>query len=184
VVDFIGRTPAARIAQLADATVPLDDASPDVAPATVIPKRAVFTLAHVHSPNISAKGGSARNDCWKQERSKERPGHPTRPRRGQAGQVERRGGDIGPRTPDRCRCEDGMASLGSMRKLLVGGLRLFLLLAVLGHYLEHLGVTHCGCAPECWCKRPGLSFFRWVIPWGHRFPVPDSGALGAPHPEL
>ena len=58
-----------------------------------------------------------------------------------------------------------------MQRLLVGALRLFVLLAVVGHYMEHLGVTHCGCAPECWCKKPVLGFFRWVIPWGHRFPA-------------
>ena len=88
---------------------------------------------------------------------------------------------LGPQTDA---CDDDAATLGNMRKMLLGGLRLFLLLAVLGHYLEHLGVTQCGCAPECWCKRPGLSFFRWVIPWGHRFPAADSAGLGAPQPEL
>jgi hypothetical protein len=25
----------------------------------------------------------------------------------------------------------------------------------------------CGCAPECWCKQPGLRHFRWVLPIGH-----------------
>lgn len=54
--------------------------------------------------------------------------------------------------------------------LLLGALRLFVLFAILGHFPERVGATRCGCAPDCWCKRPGVAFFRWVIPWGHRFP--------------
>ncbi len=26
----------------------------------------------------------------------------------------------------------------------------------------------CYCQPECWCKRPGLRHFRWVLPFGHK----------------
>ena len=26
----------------------------------------------------------------------------------------------------------------------------------------------CGCAPDCWCKQPGLRHFRWVLPAGHK----------------
>jgi hypothetical protein len=47
------------------------------------------------------------------------------------------------------------------------GLRLlvlYLLLAVIGRFIEGMGVVECGCKPDCWCKRPGLSLFRWVIP--------------------
>jgi hypothetical protein len=33
--------------------------------------------------------------------------------------------------------------------------------------LERTGVYACRCEPECWCRRPGLSVFRWVFP---RFP--------------
>jgi hypothetical protein len=57
-----------------------------------------------------------------------------------------------------------------VRRFIFGGVRLFFFFALLGHFLEGWGVTHCGCAPECWCKQPGLALFRWVIPWGHRFP--------------
>jgi len=34
--------------------------------------------------------------------------------------------------------------------------------------LERSGVYECECAPECWCKRPGLNVFRWVFPRYHR----------------
>ena len=33
---------------------------------------------------------------------------------------------------------------------------------------EQLGATACGCDDDCWCRRPGLSVFRWVFPRGHR----------------
>ncbi len=44
---------------------------------------------------------------------------------------------------------------------------LFLLSAVTGRFVERMGVVRCGCAGDCWCKRPILSTFRWVFPWGH-----------------
>jgi hypothetical protein len=34
--------------------------------------------------------------------------------------------------------------------------------------LERAGVYECACKPDCWCKRPGLSVFRWVFPRFHR----------------
>jgi hypothetical protein len=57
-----------------------------------------------------------------------------------------------------------------VRRAVFGALRMFLFFAILGHFLERVGATRCGCVEECWCKRPGLALFRWVIPWGHRFP--------------
>ena len=39
---------------------------------------------------------------------------------------------------------------------------------VVGLVRESLGLNSCGCAEDCWCKRPGLSVFRWVFPRGHR----------------
>jgi hypothetical protein len=44
----------------------------------------------------------------------------------------------------------------------------FLGLAVMGHIQEISGERTCTCADDCWCKRPGLSFFRWVVPYGHK----------------
>lgn len=45
---------------------------------------------------------------------------------------------------------------------------LYLLAALVGHAQERRGAIRCGCGEECWCKRPGLSLFRWVLPIGHR----------------
>ena len=28
----------------------------------------------------------------------------------------------------------------------------------------------CSCYPDCWCKKPGLSLFRWVFPRFHHNP--------------
>ena len=49
--------------------------------------------------------------------------------------------------------------------LLAGG---YLLLALGNKAAEAAGAIRCGCAEDCWCKRPGLNLFRWVYPWGHR----------------
>lgn len=46
--------------------------------------------------------------------------------------------------------------------------RIYLLFAVIGRFVEGMGAVECGCAGDCWCKRPVLSTFRWVFPWGHR----------------
>jgi hypothetical protein len=45
---------------------------------------------------------------------------------------------------------------------------LYLLLAVIGRFVEGIGAAQCGCAQGCWCQRSGLSIFRWVFPFGHR----------------
>lgn len=49
--------------------------------------------------------------------------------------------------------------------VVVGG---YLLLAVGNKVAEAAGARRCGCGEDCWCRRPGLSLFRWVFPWGHR----------------
>ena len=36
--------------------------------------------------------------------------------------------------------------------------------------LERAGLYSCGCYPECWCKRPGLKLFGWIVPRFHRGP--------------
>jgi hypothetical protein len=45
---------------------------------------------------------------------------------------------------------------------------LYLMAALIGHLQERRGAIRCGCSEDCWCKRPGLSAFRWVFPLGHR----------------
>ncbi len=39
---------------------------------------------------------------------------------------------------------------------------------LVGLALERAGVYECACDPDCWCKRPGLSVFRWVFPRFHK----------------
>ena len=46
-------------------------------------------------------------------------------------------------------------------------LGLYLLLGLGSRLAESLGAMQCGCAADCWCRRPGLTSFRWVFPWRH-----------------
>jgi hypothetical protein len=55
-----------------------------------------------------------------------------------------------------------------MKRALVSLAGVYLLFAVIGRFVEGMGAVECGCADDCWCKRPVLSTFRWVFPWGHR----------------
>ena len=55
-----------------------------------------------------------------------------------------------------------------MKRIILIALGLYLLIAVANKAAEAAGAMTCGCADDCWCKRPGLSVFRWVFPWGHR----------------
>jgi hypothetical protein len=57
----------------------------------------------------------------------------------------------------------------------------YLVLALVGRAKEAAGVYTCECYEDCWCKKPGLSLFRWVFPRFHHFPVNDGGVpLDAP----
>lgn len=38
---------------------------------------------------------------------------------------------------------------------------------VMSKGLEREGLLSCGCPPDCWCHRRGLSLFRWTMPVGH-----------------
>jgi len=51
----------------------------------------------------------------------------------------------------------------SLRLLILG----FLLSGAISRVLEAAGLYTCGCYSDCWCKRPGLSLFRWVVPRFH-----------------
>ena len=31
----------------------------------------------------------------------------------------------------------------------------------------------CSCEPECWCQKPGLRHFRWMLPIGHKDAAAD-----------
>ena len=54
-----------------------------------------------------------------------------------------------------------------MKRLVLVVLGGYLLVAVGNKVAEAAGMMRCGCAEDCWCKRPGLSLFRWVFPWRH-----------------
>jgi hypothetical protein len=60
-----------------------------------------------------------------------------------------------------------------MKRLLLRLVGVYLLFAVIGRFVEGMGAVECGCSPDCWCKRPGLSLFRWVFPYGHRLRSAD-----------
>jgi hypothetical protein len=52
-----------------------------------------------------------------------------------------------------------------VKRLLLAVLGVYLLAAVVTRLLEETGrVYRCDCLPECWCKRPSLTVFRWVTP--------------------
>jgi hypothetical protein len=55
-----------------------------------------------------------------------------------------------------------------VRRIIVRALSLYLLFAIIGRFVEEMGAVSCGCRPDCWCKKPILSTFRWVFPYGHR----------------
>ena len=44
-------------------------------------------------------------------------------------------------------------------------------LAVINAVLD--SQRECGCQPECWCKKPGLRHFRWLLPTSHRSIPPE-----------
>ena len=56
-----------------------------------------------------------------------------------------------------------------MKRVVVPALSLYLLFAVIGRFVEEMGAAECGCRPDCWWKRPGLSTFRLVFPARHHF---------------
>ena len=44
----------------------------------------------------------------------------------------------------------------------------YVILGLITRAMEASGAYTCACDPDCWCKRPGLSLFRWVFPRFHR----------------
>ncbi len=52
-----------------------------------------------------------------------------------------------------------------MRRIIFGLIGLYVLAAFATTAVEKSGMwKQCGCEPECWCKKPGLSLFHWVTP--------------------
>jgi len=46
----------------------------------------------------------------------------------------------------------------------------YVVLALINRAREAAGLLTCSCYPDCWCKKPGLSLFRWVFPRFHHNP--------------
>ena len=61
-----------------------------------------------------------------------------------------------------------------MRKFVASLLLGYIVLALYYRAREAAGLLSCGCSPDCWCKKPGLSVFRWVFPRFHRSPALES----------
>jgi hypothetical protein len=60
--------------------------------------------------------------------------------------------------------------VGVMKRLVGRAVGLYMLFAIIGRFVEGMGAVECGCSSDCWCRRPVLSTFRWVFPFGHRSP--------------
>jgi len=66
------------------------------------------------------------------------------------------------------RKDETTAEAGVVKRLVIVVLGGYLLLAIGNKVAEAAGIRRCGCADDCWCRRPVLSLFRWVFPWPHR----------------
>lgn len=55
-----------------------------------------------------------------------------------------------------------------MGRLLARLAGIYFLFALIGRFVERIGAVQCDCPDHCWCRRPGISLFRWVFPYGHR----------------
>jgi hypothetical protein len=52
-----------------------------------------------------------------------------------------------------------------MKRLILVVVGAYLLAAVVTRAAEAAGVGRtCGCHSDCWCKKRGLTLFRWVMP--------------------
>jgi len=76
-----------------------------------------------------------------------------------------------------CRCcrsgvsaLEGKCYLGLVKRLLFALAIGYVVLALVSRAREAAGLLTCSCYPDCWCKKPGLSLFRWVFPRFHHNP--------------
>jgi len=58
--------------------------------------------------------------------------------------------------------------LNGVKRVAVTVLAVYAVAAAATRAAESAGAVRCGCGPDCWCKRPFLSAFRWVFPYQHR----------------
>ena len=57
-----------------------------------------------------------------------------------------------------------------MKRLVLSVAIGYLVLALMSRAREAAGLLTCDCYPDCWCRKPGLSLFRWVFPRFHHNP--------------
>jgi hypothetical protein len=55
----------------------------------------------------------------------------------------------------------------SVKRLVAAFLLAYVMLALYYRAREAAGFMTCDCYPDCWCRKPGLSIFRWVFPRYH-----------------
>jgi hypothetical protein len=63
-----------------------------------------------------------------------------------------------------------------VKRALLGIAGVYLLFAIIGRFVEEQGAVHCTCTERCWCRKPVLSTFRWVAPFGHDLPEEGCGS--------
>jgi hypothetical protein len=56
----------------------------------------------------------------------------------------------------------------SVRRAVIVAVSLYVCAALGTRVAEAAGMRRCECPSSCWCQRPLLSAFRWVLPVGHR----------------
>ena len=54
-----------------------------------------------------------------------------------------------------------------------------LVLALVGINQVVEALNTCACEPDCWCKRPVLRHFRWIVPFWHHLPLAEVERRGA-----
>ena len=57
-----------------------------------------------------------------------------------------------------------------MKKAAAALLLGYVTLALYFRAREAAGLLTCDCYQDCWCRKPGLSIFRWVLPRYHHNP--------------
>jgi len=62
------------------------------------------------------------------------------------------------------------AYVESVKKVVFSLVLGYLVLALASRAKESAGLLTCDCYQDCWCRRPGLSLFRWVFPRFHHNP--------------
>jgi hypothetical protein len=58
-----------------------------------------------------------------------------------------------------------------MKRLIASLIVGYVAIALFTRTKEAAGLITCKCYPDCWCRMPGLSLFRWVFPQFHHNPA-------------